>query len=118
MGEDSPPPALDELPEEETNYWLETTTISVKRITKQQLDHERDGKPWDEYLEQLRREHADPLTVNNVDDITDRISDQIDTLAYEGALSEDDAQRIESSLSTIEERTGRIEKQLDDLGGH
>lgn len=28
-----------------------------------------------------------------------------------------DIERLEASLATIEERTGRIEKQIDDLGG-
>lgn len=79
MGDTDPPP-LDEIPEDGDlpSYWAEDTTITVRRATKQRLDAHRDDRPWDVYLEQLRREHADPLTLNGVLEIADHVSDEVD----------------------------------------
>jgi len=108
MGEREDPPTLEELAENpDHNWWSEDTTITVSKATKRQLDAHRDGRPWNQYLEQLRREHADPLTLNSVDEIADRLESQMDT---SGGIAD-----LRNALETIEERTGRIERQLEDL---
>jgi hypothetical protein len=76
MGDDPPP--LDADPAEIDDYWTETTTISVPRIVKENLDKHRDGRPWGEFLERLRREHADPITLNDAEEIADVVSDRVD----------------------------------------
>lgn len=75
---DEQPPALDEVePGEAGGYWSEDTTITVSRYTKASLDEHRDGRPWDEYLEKLRREHADPLTLTDAEQIAERVSGEL-----------------------------------------
>lgn len=76
MAQDELPPSLDEVGELDS-YWNEETTITVSRYTKARLDAHRDGKPWDQYLEQLRREHADPMTLTSVDEIAERLNKQL-----------------------------------------
>jgi len=76
MGQDTDPPPLDEV-DELSEYWTENTTISVSRHTKARLDEHRDGRPWDTYLEQLRREHADPITINGVQEMADILVDEL-----------------------------------------
>jgi len=108
-------PALSEIGDGEDlpGYWAEATTITVRRYTKQRLDDDRDGKPWDRYLEELRRSKADPLTLSGVDEIAERLNEQ---LGLDADLR-DQLDRIESAASTAEERTGTIERKVDDLGG-
>lgn len=75
MARDELPPSLDEV-EELDEYWTENTTITVSRYTKARLDEHRDGRPWDEFLEKLRMEHADPLTLRDIDEISDLVAEQ------------------------------------------
>lgn len=76
MAPDETPPALDEV-DELDDYWTESTTITVSRYTKAQLDEHREGRPWDEFLEMLRREHADPITFNDAQQIVDFINEEV-----------------------------------------
>lgn len=54
------------------------TTITVREETKERLDEHRDGKKWDAYLEELRREHADPLTLNDAEEIADYLAKRLE----------------------------------------
>lgn len=62
------------MPRGETGY----TTITVPVDVKESLDEHRDGRPWGTYLEQLRREHADPLTINDVQELARLLSEELD----------------------------------------
>ena len=44
---------------------------------KARLDHHRDGRPWNQFLEQLRKEHADPITFNDAEAIAETVSDRV-----------------------------------------
>jgi len=57
--------------------------------------------------------YSDP----SADNIVAEIKDQLDTLAFQGALTEAEAERLMNSLKTIEERTGRLEQQFEALEG-
>ena len=57
------------------------TTITVREETKERLDAHREGQQWDAYLEQLRREHADPVTINDVQELADRLVDELGAAA-------------------------------------
>jgi len=57
----------------ETEY----TTITVRKRTKERLNEHRDGRPWDQYLEKLRREHADPVTLNDMGELADSLEDEL-----------------------------------------
>jgi len=80
MGDSDTPPTLSELvdTDPDENYWAERTTITVSRATKQRLDAHRDEKPWDHYLEQLRRESADPLTLTDAEQVADAVSGEVE----------------------------------------
>jgi hypothetical protein len=82
-------PALDEIPDDGDlpSYWVESTTITVDRWVKASLDEHRDGRPWNEFLEKLRREHADPITFNDIDRIADALNRELD--AVETSIDED-----------------------------
>lgn len=77
MGESELPPSLEDMADSDENYWMEDTTITVSRYTKARLDHHRDGRPWDQFLEMLRREHADPLTFNDANEIAEYLADHL-----------------------------------------
>lgn len=109
----------DDLPE----YWAESTTITVDRWVKESLDRHREDRPWNAYLEKLRREHADPLTLNDVHELADELKNEL-SMADDPGVSTDveglveKVERLESAVGTVEERTGRIERVLEELGGH
>ena len=77
MSEDATPPPLDNPPEEWDEKWHEKTTITVDRWVKAALDHDREGKPWNEYLNGLRRLKADPLTFSEVEAIAEHLEDEL-----------------------------------------
>lgn len=92
------------------DYWTEKTTISVSRITKQKLDEHRDGRPWDTYLEQLRREHADPLTINDVNELADNLEDALNLASMVSDPGVDN-----DAIAELYERLESIERQLDNV---
>jgi len=49
--------------------------------------------------------------------IAEELAAKIDTLAFDGAISEQEAERIISSLNAIEARTNSIEGTLEDMSG-
>jgi len=55
----------------------EYTTITVTKRVKEDLDEYRDGRPWSVFLEQLRKEHADPITLNDAQEIADVVGEQV-----------------------------------------
>lgn len=80
MAEKDAPP-LDADPDDVGEYWTENTTITISRLTKARLDEYRDGRSWDYFLEQLRREHADPITINDVSELADILVDELGAAA-------------------------------------
>lgn len=104
MPEDTGLPPLDADPDEWDEKWNEKTTITVDRWVKAHLDHGRDGQPWNEYLEMLRRQKADPVTLSDAQAIAEYLTAEIEV-----------GGDVEAALATIEERTGRIERQLEEL---
>lgn len=93
------PPSLEDV-DELDGYWTEETTITVSRLTKAALDEHRDGRPWDQYLETLRREHADPLTLNDAEDIVDAIKNEL-SMANEPGVDMD-VERLFNRLDDLE----------------
>lgn len=117
-------PSLDELGDTDDlpEYWTESTTITVDRWVKESLDRYREGRPWNQFLEQLRREHADPITFNDVDEIAEQLKNELSMLNepvvsadVEGLVAK--VERLESAAETIEERTGRMERDLETITG-
>jgi len=51
----------------------------------------------------------------DAESVVQELEARIDSLAFDGAISEDEAQQMMSSLQTLEKRTGRIERQLEEL---
>jgi hypothetical protein len=75
------------------------TSIRVTEAAKEAAEEsKRDGETWNEYLQ--RCTENPPVVREFVD--ADGVGEQLD--------------RLESSASTIEERTGRIEQALEDMG--
>jgi len=54
------------------------TTITVREETKKRLNEHRDGKKWDVYLEELRREYADPMTLSEAEAIAEYIAERLE----------------------------------------
>jgi len=65
----------------------EYTTITVTERTKERLDEERNGQPWSAFLEELRQEYADPITLNDAEAIADHVSDRVESDVDEGELA-------------------------------
>jgi len=51
----------------------------------------------------------------DVDGLVNGVADRLDTLAFDGAITDEEADRMISSLQEIEERTGRMEQTLEEL---
>jgi len=119
MGENNPP-SLEELGDgdELPNHWQEETTITVTRYTKARLDENRDGVPWDTYLETLRREHADPLTLSDADDVAREVVERLEgskplaEMEFEDWFEPDYAQTIASHIES-EIALGEVPVTLD-----
>jgi len=96
-------PSLEELGDGDDlpAYWAESTTITVDRWVKESLDAHRDGRPWNQYLEKLRREHADPITINDVHDLAEVLIRELDT----GGGSDVDYAEIERRCERAVEST-------------
>lgn len=88
----------------------------------------RDDKPqgvtWPNYLEARCLTDRETTNVSDggdmdVDALRDAIRkeiDAIDTLAFRGALSDEEAEQIISTLRAVEERTDRLEQMLEEMG--
>jgi len=115
-------PSLEELGdgEELPEWWRKDTTITVTRFTKQRLNTHRDGRPWDVYLEKLRREHADPITYNGVEEIAEQLKNEL-SMANEPGVEVDTQgliERIESLESAVKEATQTtmsVERKVEEL---
>jgi hypothetical protein len=104
------------------------TTIGVsKEAKKQAKDAKHDNETWDEFIQRCTDEPPEIVEFTpaedgadiDVDALRDTIReeiDTIDTLAYQGALTDAEADRIISTLRTVEERTGRLEQMLEEMG--
>lgn len=106
---------------------MNTTTIEITTEQKDRLDDRKrnDREPYKAVLERLLGDDDGPevtatvtpeLDADAVDDLVAQLQDRIDVLAYEGAVTDGEAERIISTLQTVEERTGRLEKMLEDMG--
>lgn len=58
---------------------IEWTTITVPKPVKEDLDSHRDGRSWGSYLETLRREHADPLTMNDAEQLAEYLEKRLES---------------------------------------
>lgn len=94
-------PSLEELGEGDDvpAYWEESTTITVDRWVKESLDAHREGRPWNQYLEQLRREHADPITFNDAQQIVEYIDSEVSL--REGIDPEEIAHEVARQLDYV-----------------
>jgi len=67
--------------------------------------------------EQLVCDNTTTTEVVESDAVVEDLMQEIDTLAFDGAISEQEAERMMNSLNTIEERTNSIESTLEDMSG-
>jgi len=119
MGDETPPP-LDAEFDELDNYWLEDTTITVPRITKQHLDEHRDGKKWGPYLEELRRQYADPLTLRDVDEIAERLKNEVSMANEQGVKVDIESifqkiEKLESAVTEATDNVQQVQKQIEQM---
>jgi len=103
------------------------TTIGVSKEAKKAANEAKhDNETWNEYLQRCTDEPPEIVEFTpaedgadmDVDALRDTIReeiDTIDTLAYQGALTDEEADRIISTLRTLEKRTGRLEKMLEEM---
>jgi len=96
------PPDFDDL-QGLDGYWMEPTTITVSRFTKAHLDDARNDQPWDSYLQELRRAQADPLTLNDTQEIAESIKDDL-SMANEPGVDVD----VDGLTNRIEQLEGKI----------
>ncbi len=113
MDEDSPPP-LDAPADEIDDHWTEDTTITLPRIVKASLDEHRDGKKWGPYLEELRRNYADPLTLNDAEEIAEYVTKQLDTID----LDVDEREIANMVASDLSGQLSAIEETVEELTGN
>lgn len=97
----------DDLPD----WWAQDTTITVSRFVKQSLDAQREGRPWGIFLEKLRREHADPLTVNDVDELAKVLKNN---LAGAQESEDGDAEELGTKLDKV---ISMVEQTRDNTEG-
>jgi len=82
-----------------------------KEAKAQKDEHDR---TWGE---QLVCDNTTTTKVVESDAVVESLMQEIDALAFDGAISDQEAERIISSLNAIEERTNSIEGTLEDMGG-
>ena len=79
----------------------------------------RDTETWGEFLQ--RCSNTPPEIREYVEQDTEalaaEIKAEIDSLAFDGALTDDEAERLINSVGTIEERLGKVEQMVERLGG-
>jgi len=112
------PPNLDE-PEKMDEYWEEDTTITVPRYVKWSLNEHRDGKPWGRFLEELRKQYADPMTMNDGQQIVEFLESELETIANNASMApenpESAADEIGESIDLILDRLAVIENKVEEL---
>jgi hypothetical protein len=89
----------------------------VPESVKDDLDEHREERPWGSYLEQLRREHADPLTFNEAQEIADVVAESIET---ENLDIDEIVDRLKNELSManepgVEVDTAELIEEIDRL---
>lgn len=104
MTDDTPDvPDWDADPDEWDDYWDESTTITVDRWQKAFLDECRDGTPWGTHLVNLQREHNDPLTLTDVNDIAEQLVSQLEPIAVgDEAIESNATDRLMDRLDELE----------------
>lgn len=85
---------------QDTDSGTTYTTITVQESVKQDLDEYRDGRSWSEFLEKLRQEHADPVTLTDAEEIAEIVSESIET---EPVAVEEVVSRLKNQLSMANE---------------
>jgi len=92
------------------------TTLNVA-----QDEHKATREVKDEYDEswtdvlQFYREHRPTVSVDASSDTVQELASEIDAMAFNGALTEDEVDSIMSSLETVEERLNSLERQVEEL---
>jgi hypothetical protein len=97
------------------------TTIGVSKEAKRQAkDAKHDNETWDEYLQRCTDEP--PEIVEFVEMSNDvGIADAVEELRTQLSMANDrgvelDTEGLFAALETIEERTGRLEQMLEEMG--
>jgi argininosuccinate lyase len=91
-----------------------TNWVTVKLPEETRDKAQKDPRTYGEVME-------DGLQVSlsadseDAESVVQELEARIDSLAFDGAISEDEAQQMLSSLQTLEKRTGKIERQLEEL---
>lgn len=116
--DDELPPSVDD-PGAMDDYWHEETTITLPRHIKRSLGAHRDDQPWGRFLEQLRREHADPLTFTSVEAIADELNQQLESrVTFDGKYEmepvdkpeydDEDAAALDAALLAAHQRAEAV----------
>ena len=99
----------------------DTTTIEITDEQKDELaerkQHERES--YKSVIARLLNEESCESGSGDVepDEVAKQIKAEIDSLAFDGALTDDEAERLINSVGTIEERLGKVEQMVERLGG-
>lgn len=98
---------------------IEYTTITVPKGVKEDLDEQRGATPWGAFLEELRQEHADPITLNDAQAIAEEVTENIAAGGVKVNAGEI-AERIKDELSMANEPGVEVDvdglyKELDKL---
>lgn len=95
------------------------TTITVQEETKERLSDVRgeDFKNWDAFLNDLAdyyQQNVEPVYAVGSDQPVDSITTDTDD-GLDLGFDMDTLDSIQSSIETVEQRTGNIERTLEDL---
>jgi len=106
------------------------TTITVPREVKEALNEERNEQPWGAFLEQLRQQYADPISLNdtseiatavenalsdgeivNPEEIAELVANEIGVRPNDNGVNANDT----GVSANVEQRLESIERQLESL---
>lgn len=88
------------------------TSIPCTTSVRDRLAEDKPNRVnWPEYLDALHKD-AEFIIVNDDVNIGDMVAELVDTL---GASDAEDIEQIKDALATVEQRTGNIERTLEDL---
>lgn len=93
----------------------QTSIPCTKEVRDELAETKPDGMSWSEYLIALRDE-SDQLKQSFQDDVNpDLVAEQVVDLLSAELLTVDQMDRIEDAVTTVEQRTGSIERTLEGM---
>jgi hypothetical protein len=101
----------------------DTTTIGLSGRAKEQAqDAKHDNETWDDYLQRCTDEPPEIREYVEQTGNDEGIADAVEELKNGLSVANDpgvelDTERLFAALRTIEERTGRLEQMLEEMGG-